>query len=132
MPHAESVAAPAPVTPSTLRNPLRSILFGPSVIAMRLRLVVTHGTVAAHLVLHVTLHAPTHPQGGNLVHLRHALHVPVARAARLGAERLDVALVREAHESGKGVDAGPLRRLSLAPCVPDFLDLGLMRRRRAA
>src|SRR5213594_4293289 len=95
MPQAESAAAPAPVTPRTLRKRLRSILLGPSVMAVRLRLVVTHGTIAAHFVLHVTLHAPAHPQRGDLIDLRHALHVPVALGARLRAECLDVTLVGE-------------------------------------
>src|SRR5258705_6002927 len=132
MPQADRVAAPAPVTPRTFRNRLRFMPSGPSVISMRLRLVVTHGTVADHLLLHVTRHAPSHSQRRHLVDLGHALHVPVARRTRLGAEGFDVALVGEANESGKRVNPGPLRRLLFAPRVADLFDLGLMRRRRAA
>src|SRR6266487_4038630 len=131
MPQADSVAAPAPVTPSTLRNFLRFIWSGPSVIAVRLRLVVTHGTVAAHLVLHVARHAPAHSQRGDLIHLRHFLHITVTLGARLRAEGLDVTLVRETHETRERVHARPLGRLPFAPRVTHLLDLGLMRRGRA-
>src|SRR6266511_1300459 len=123
MPQAESVAAPAPVTPSTLRNRLRSI---PSVIALGLPLVVAHGAVATHFVPLVTPHAPSHAQRRDLIHRRHALDVAVAGTARLGAERLDVALVRDMHEAGQRVAADPLGRLPLAPGVADFLDLRLV------
>src|SRR6266545_1861071 len=124
MPQAERVAAPVPVTPSTLRNRLRSI---PSVIALGLPLVVAHGAVATHFVLHVTPDAPSHAQRGDLIDLRHALDVAVTGTARLGAERLDVALVGEMHEAGHGVDADPLGRFPLAPGVADLLDLRLVR-----
>jgi hypothetical protein len=65
------------------------------------------------------------------MHLRHALHVPVALRARLRSQRLDVTLMREAHEPRERVDADPFGRLPLPPCVADFRDLGLVRRRRA-
>src|SRR5882762_1728636 len=129
MPQAEMAAAPAPVTPRTFRKRLRSIVFGPSVIAVRL--VVTHGTVAADFVLLVAGHAPPHSQRRDLVDLWHRLHIAMARAARLRAEGLDVALVRETHEARQRVNARPLRGFSLTPRVAHLLDLGLMRRRRA-
>src|SRR6266511_375614 len=132
MPQADSVAAPAPVTPRTLRNRLRFIWSGPSVIAVGLRLVVARGAVPAHFVLRVTPHAPPHSKRGDLVYLGHPLHVAVALGARLRAERLDVALVREPHEAGQRVNADPLGRFPLAPGIPDLLDLRLVRRRRAA
>src|SRR5260370_12312227 len=129
IPHEESAAAPALVTPSTLRNRLRSIA---SVIDPSLVLVVAYGAVARHFALDVAAHAPPHAQCGHLVHLRHALHVAVARDARLRPERFDVTHVREARETRQRVDAHPLRRLLLPPGIADLLDLGLMRRRGAA
>src|SRR5688572_28485315 len=103
MPHADTAAAPAPVTPSTFRN--RRRLMG-SVIS-----VVTHATVAAHFVLDVTAHAPSHLQRGDLVDLRHGFHVAVTVLARVGAQGLDVTHVREADETGERVNANPLGRL---------------------
>src|SRR5437660_6864732 len=129
IPQDESAAAPAPVTPSTLRNRLRSI---ESVIDPSLVLVVTHGTVARHFVFDVAAHAPPHAQRGHLIHLRHALHVAMARGARLRAERFDVTHVRETREPRQRMNAHPLRRLLVTPRIADLLDLGLMRRRGAA
>src|SRR5256885_6798764 len=122
MPHADSVAAPAPVTPSTFRNRRRSI---ESVIS-----VMAHATVASHAVLHVTADAPAHAERRDLLDLRCRLHVAMASGARRCgcAEGLDVALVREVHEAGYRVTADPLRRFFFAPGVADFFDLGLMRR----
>src|SRR5574341_2170864 len=96
MPHADRAAAPPPVTPRTLRNRRRFI---PSAMARPVpALVMTHRTVTAHVVLHVTPDAPPHPQRGILVHLRHGRDVPVAAHARLIPQPLDVALVREPRE----------------------------------
>src|SRR6267142_6118062 len=123
MPHEDRAAVPAPVTPSTFRKRRRS---RESVIS-----IVTDATVAGHFALHVTAHAPSHPQRRDLLNLRHALHVAVTGRARLGAKRLDVAHVGEAYEAGKRMDANPLRGFPLAPRGADLLDLGLMRRRGA-
>src|SRR5947207_5207137 len=125
MPHADSVAAPAPVTPRTFRKRRRSI---ESVIS-----VMAHATVASHAVLHVTADAPAHAERRDLFDLRRLLHVAMAGGARRcgRAEGLDVALVREVHEAGDRVNANPLWRFLFTPGVADFFDLGLMRRRRA-
>src|SRR5882762_5823014 len=127
MPQAVTAAAPAPVTPRTFRKRLRSI---ESVIS-----VMTHAAVARDFVFDVAPHAPPHAQGRDLLDLGRVFHVAVARRAGLvsldaqpRAQSLDVAHVRETHETGKRVDAHPLRRLPLAPGVADFLDLGLMGR----
>src|SRR5260370_32585588 len=129
IPHEESAAAPALVTPSTLRNRLRSI---ESVIDPSLVLVVAYGAVARHFVFDVAAHTPTHLQRGHLVYLRHVLHVAVACSARLRTERFDVAHVWEARETRQRVDAHPLRRLLLPPRIADLLDFGLVLRRGAA
>src|SRR5688572_21765010 len=127
MPQADAAAAPAPPTPNTFRKRRRFI---PSL--TRAPLVVTYAAVPGHLVLHVTVDAPAHAQRRDLFDLSHALDLAVARGAGIGAEGLDVAHVGEAHEPGERMDAHPLRRLALAPRVPNSLDLRLMRRRRAA
>src|ERR1700752_2280857 len=131
IPQAETAAAPAPVTPRTFKNRLRSM---GSVIS-----VMAHAAFAADLVLDVAAHAPSHLQGRDLGNLRHGLHIAVARRtggvridAQPGAKSLDVAHVREAREPGQRVNPDPLGRLSLAPRVADLLDLRLVRRRRAA
>src|SRR5947207_2142176 len=126
MPQADSVAAPAPVTPRTFRNRRRLIESGVVISVM------AHATVASHVVLHVAADAPAHAQGRDLLDLRRLLHVAMTRRARLGAEGFDVTLVREVHEAGDRVNADPLRRFLFTPGVADFFDLGLMRRRRAA
>src|SRR5436305_12698038 len=94
MSHADAAAAAPPVAPRTVRNRLRSI---------RRASVVTHGAVARDVALHVAVDAPAHLERGDLVHLRHAIHVTVTSAAALGAQHLDVPHVREAHESGERV-----------------------------
>src|SRR6266480_817502 len=76
MPHADNAAAPALLTPRTLRNRLRSM---PSVMVP---LVMTHAAIACHLVFDVTAHAPPHAQRRDLGHLRHPLYFPVARRDR--------------------------------------------------
>src|SRR5574341_1585365 len=103
MPHADTAATPAPVTPRTFTN--RRRLMG-SVMS-----VVAHGAIAAHFFFDVAADAPPHLQGRDLVDLRHGLHVAVAIRARSGPQRLDVAHVREPHEPRQRVDASPLRRL---------------------
>src|SRR6185503_19579399 len=124
MPHADTAAAPALVTPSTFRNRRRSIESVMSVVA--------HAAIAAHLVLDVAAHAPAHFERRDLGNLRHGFDVAVARDAGIRAQPFDVTHVRELYEAGQRVDPNPLRRLPLAPRVADLLDLGLMRRRRAA
>src|SRR5437660_2529997 len=128
MPQAPSAAAPPPVTPKTFRNRRR---FMPSVID-RARSIVTEGTVATHLVLHVTPDAPPHAQRRHLKDLRHRLHRPVTGDARRGAEGLDVSVMREVYEVGVGVDANPFRRVPVGPGFANFLDLRLVRRPGAA
>src|SRR3982750_4788052 len=122
IPHAESVAAPAPVTPRTFRNRRRSI---ESVIS-----VMAHAAVASHVVLHVAADAHPHAERRDLLDLRRLLHVAMAGGARRrsGAECLDVALMGKVHEAGYRVHANPLRRFLLTPGVANFLDLGLVRR----
>src|SRR3989442_9113741 len=65
------------------------------------------------------------------MYLGHGTHVPVAGAAALGAEDLDVAHVRKPHEAGQCVDAYPLGWLLADPRLAHLLDLRLMRRCRA-
>src|ERR1043166_3157992 len=127
IPHADTAAAPAPAAPRTFRKRRRSSESeggGVWVIS-----IVAHAAVATHLVRDVTAYAPSHPQGGDLVDLRHFLDVAVARDAGLGTEPLDVSHVREVDEAGHRMNPEPLGRLSLAPRVADFLDLRLVRRR---
>src|SRR6266478_4662244 len=124
MPHADTAAAPAPVTPRTFRKRLRSM---ESVIS-----VVAHAAVAGHVVLDVTADAPSHAQRRHLRDLRHALDLAVARRTRRRAERFDVPHMREPHEAGECVHADPLGRLPLTPRITDLLDFGLMRRRGSA
>src|SRR6185312_7455411 len=90
MSHADAAAAAPPVAPRTVRNRLRSIGRAS---------VVTHGAVARDVALHVAVDAPAHLERRDLVYLRHGAHVAVAGAAALGAQNLDVPLVREAHEA---------------------------------
>src|SRR6267378_94255 len=122
MPQDDTAAAPAPVTPRTFRNRRRSM---ESVIS-----VMTHAAVAGHVVLDVAADAPSHAQRRDLFDLRHALHLAVARHTCRRAERLDVTHVRKTHKPRQRMDPHPLRRFPLAPGVADFLDLGLMGRRR--
>src|SRR2546423_1268752 len=98
MSHADTAAAAPPVAPRTVRNRLRSICRAS---------VVTHGAVARDVALHVAVDAPAHLERGDLVHLRHGAHVAVAGGAALGAQDLDMALVREAHEARECVHARP-------------------------
>src|SRR2546428_153150 len=123
MSHADAAAAAPPVAPSTVRNRLRSICRAS---------VVTHGTVTRDAALHVAGDAPAHLERGDLVHLRHGAHVAVAVDAALGAQDLDVALVREAHEARERVHASPLGRPFVGPRLPHLLDFRLMGRRGAA
>src|SRR5438128_10311392 len=95
-------------------------------------LVVTDRTVLAHLALRMAVDAPAHAERGHLGDLGHRLHLPMARRARVGPQRLDVPHVGEPHEPGERVDADPFGRVALAPGRAHFLDLGLVRRRRAA
>src|SRR5690349_21758099 len=130
MPHPATTAAPPPVTPRTLRNRRRFI---PSTMSSPLiMLVVTHRAVARHLLLDVTADAPAHPPRLDLRDLRRPGDIPVAQDARAVAEGLDVPHMREVHEPGQGVHAGPLRRHPVTPGLPDLRDFGLMRRRAAA
>src|SRR5207245_1529315 len=108
MSHADTAAAAPPVAPRTVRNRLRSIGRAS---------VVTHGAVARDVALHVAVDAPTHLKRGDLVHLRHAIHLAMARAAALRPQNLDVALVREAHEAREGMHARPHGRLLVGPRV---------------
>src|SRR6266705_999538 len=110
------------------RPGLSGTVSGPSTRAS----VVAHGAVAAHVALHVTVDAPAHLERGDLVDLRHAAHVPVAVHAALGAQDLDVSLVRKAHEARERVHPDPLGRPLGRPRLADLLDLRLMRRCRAA
>src|SRR5438876_9756549 len=123
MVHADAAAAAPPVAPSTVRNRLRSICRAS---------VVTHGAVTRDAVLHVAVDAPAHLERGDLVHLRHGAHVAVAVDAALGAQDLDVALVREAHEARERVHASPLGRPFVGPRLAHLLDVRLMGRRGAA
>src|SRR5947209_2500912 len=123
MSHADAAAAAPPVAPSTVRNRLRSICRAS---------VVTHGTVTRDAALHVAGDAPAHLERGDLVHLRHGAHVAVAVDAALGAQDLDVALVREAHEARERVHASPLGRPFVGPRLAHLLDFRLMGRRGAA
>src|SRR5207237_8133323 len=91
IPHDERAAAPAPVTPRTLRNRLRSI---ESVIDSSRVLVVTHAAVSRHFVFDVAAHAPPHAQRCHLVHLRHLLHIALARGTPMLSDFLDLAHLR--------------------------------------
>src|SRR6058998_3541767 len=106
MSHADAAAAAPPVAPRTVKNRLRSI---------RRASVVTHGAVARDVALHVAVDAPAHLERGELVHLRHAAHVAVADDAAVGAQDLDVPLVREADEAREPVDPNPLGWLLAEP-----------------
>src|SRR5215469_10608732 len=129
MPHPATTAAPPPVTPRTLRNRRRFI---PSTMSSPLiMLVVTHGAVPRHLLLHVTADAPAHPERLHLRDLGRVRDVTVTGGAGVVAEGLDVAHMREVHEPGEGVHADPLRRLLVTPGLPHLRDFGLVRRRRA-
>src|SRR3989454_6714359 len=117
MSHADTAAAAPPVAPRTVRNRLRSICQAS---------VVTHGAVARDVALHVAVDAPAHLERGDLVYLRHGAHVAVAVDAALGAQNLDVPLVREAHEARECVHARPHRRLLRGPRLAHLLDLRLV------
>src|SRR3989441_5647180 len=119
MSHADAAAAAPPVAPRTVRNRLRSI---------RRASVVTHRAIARDVALHVAVDAPAHLERGDLVHLRHATHVTVAGAAALGAQDLDVPLVREAHEARQRVHARPYGRLLIDPRLAHLFDLRLIGR----
>src|SRR5947208_13647521 len=119
MSHADATAAAPPVAPRTVRNRLRSI---------RRASVVTHGAIARDVALHVAVDAPAHLERGDLVHLRHAAHVAVAGDAALGARDLDVALVREAHETPQRVHASPHGRQVAYTRVAHLFDLRLIGR----
>src|SRR5438876_645585 len=123
MSHADAAAAAPPVAPRTVRNRLRSIGRAS---------VVTQGAVARDVALHVAVDAPTHLEGGDLVHLRHAIHLAMARAAALRPQNLDVTLVREAHEARESMHARPHGRLLVGPRVAHLLDLRLVRLRGSA
>ena len=87
-----------------------------------------HRAVADDLPLEVAGDAETHVVDVvHLVDLRHAAHVPVARGARGGAERLDVALVREVGVAREVVHPHPLDGLLVVPGLAQLLDLGLGR-----
>src|SRR3989442_1176795 len=117
MSHADTAAAAPPVVPKTVRNRLRSICRAS---------VVTHGAVARDVALHVAVDAPAHLERRDLVHLRHGAHVAVARATALGAQDLDMALVREAHEARERVHARPHGRLLVDPCLSHLFNLRLI------
>src|SRR5436309_8635913 len=119
MSHADAAAAAPPVAPRTVRNRLRSI---------RRASVVTHGAIARDVALHVAVDAPAHLERGDLVHLRHAAHVAVAGDAALGAQDLDVPLVREAHETRQRVHARPHGRPLVDPRLAHLFDLRLIGR----
>src|SRR5207302_586335 len=74
--------------------------------------------------------APAHLERGDLMHLGHRAHVPVARGAALSAENFDMAHMGEPHEAGERMDPDPLRRLLARPRLTHLLDLRLMRGRR--
>src|SRR5437879_2718636 len=117
MSHADTAAAAPPVAPRTVRNRLRSICRAS---------VVTHGAVARDVALHVAVDAPAHLERGDLVHLRHGAHVAVAGGAALGAQDLDMALVREAHEARECVHARPHGWPLVDPRLSDLFDLRLV------
>src|SRR2546430_6910826 len=117
MPHADTAAAAPPVAPRTVRNRLRSICRAS---------VVTHGAVARDVALHVAVDAPAHLERGDLVHLRHGAHVAVAGGAALGAQDLDMALVREAHEARECVHARPHGWPLVDPRLSDLFNLRLV------
>src|SRR6266571_3694435 len=123
MSHADAAAAAPPVAPRTVRNRLRSICRAS---------VVTHGAVTRDAALHVAVDAPAHRERGDLVYLRHGTHVAVAVDAALGAQDLDVTLVREAHEARERVHTSPLGRPFVGPRLAHLLDFRLMGRRGAA
>src|SRR5438132_9004492 len=112
MSHADTAAAAPPVAPRTVRNRLRSICRAS---------VVTHGAVARNVALHVAVDAPAHLERGDLVHLRHGAHVAVAGGAVLGAQDLDMALEREAHEARECVHARPHWWPLVDQRLPDLL-----------
>src|SRR5690242_614551 len=122
MSHADAAAAAPPVAPNTVKNRLRSI--GASV--------VTHRAVTCDVVLHVTVDAPTHPKRRELVHLGHRAHVAVAGDARIGAQRLDVTLMRKVHKGRQRVYPHPCGSLLRGERLADLLNLRLMGRRRPA
>src|SRR2546430_4543165 len=117
MPHADTAAAAPPVAPRTVRNRLRSICRAS---------VGTHGAVARDVALHVAVDAPAHLERGDLVHLRHGAHVAVAGGAVLGAQDLDMALVREAHEARECVPARPHGCPLVDPRLSDLFNLRLV------
>jgi len=98
-----------------------------------------HAAVAAHFVLEVAAHAPPHLERRDLGNLRHRFDIAVARRTRRvridaqsSPQSFDMTHVRELGEAGQGVNPNPFGGFPLAPGVAHFLDLGLMRRRRAA
>src|SRR5438477_11612371 len=119
MSHADTAAAAPPVAPRTVRNRLRSICRAS---------VVTHGAVARDVALHVAVDAPAHLERGDLVPLRHGAHVAVAGHAALGAQDLDVPLVREAHKTRQRVHASPHGRPLVDPRHAHLSELRLIGR----
>src|SRR2546429_4154583 len=117
MSHADAAAAAPPVAPRTVRNRLRSI---------RRASVVTQGAVARDVALHVAVDAPAHPERGDLVHLRHGAHFAVAGGAALGAQDLDMALMREANEARECVHARPHGGPLVDPRLSDLFNLRLV------
>src|SRR5260370_6423259 len=122
MSHADAAAAAPPVALRTVRNRLRSIGRAS---------VVTQRAVARDAALRVAVDAPAHRERGSLVHLRHGGHVSVAGAAALGAQDLDVPLVRKAYEARECVHARPHGRLLGGPRLAHLGDFRLMRVGRA-
>src|SRR3954468_20960435 len=87
----------------------------------------TYRTVPRDLPLHVTGDAEPHPvHVVHLEHPRHPLDVPVASAARVGAECLDVPLMREVGVTREIVNPNPFDWLLLTPGLAQLLDLGLV------
>src|SRR5215210_6628967 len=90
--------------------------------------VVTHRAVARHFPLYVARDAEAHiVDVVHLEHLGHAAHVAVAGGAGVGAESLDVPLVREVGVPRDEVHASPLDRLLVRPGLANLLDLRLGR-----
>src|SRR4051812_49368673 len=87
----------------------------------------TYRAIPRHLALDVAGDAETHAV--DVVHLEdlwHALHVPMASGACVGAKRLDVPLMGEMRVAGEIVHPHPFNGFLVGPRLPELLDLCLV------